>query len=173
MPIAFPPAIRGRPPIQARYLINNPFVVQVNPNVNEPGVRFTSATLNGGKSKAVTRPNPRSPGVNFAKAFLRSDIEPRPQILTDARLSKGKDGTQRVKLAGVSRDSAGAALASCQIMIFRSVDKVLIAETTSDGSGVWSVEVPAGSQPFFLVEYKDGVTPVAGTSLNTLLPELV
>lgn len=75
----------------------------------------------------------------------------------------------RFTLSGISRDANGAVLASCQVLVFRTYDKVLAAETTSDGSGVWSVIVDR-LQRHFYVEYKDGSTPVFGTSLNDRMP---
>lgn len=75
----------------------------------------------------------------------------------------------RFVISGVSRDATGAALAGCQVLVFRTYDKVLAAETTSDGSGAWSVTVDR-QQWHFLVEYKAGEPPVFGTSPNTLSP---
>lgn len=75
----------------------------------------------------------------------------------------------RFTFSGVSRDSAGAVLASCQVLIFRTYDNVLAAQTTSDGSGAWSVIV-ARQQRHFFVEYKVGAPDVFGTSLNDRVP---
>lgn len=169
MPVAFPPGLRGHPAIQAKSLIQKPFDYIPAPNMGNPGVRFTFDTLDGGLGKIIAMPNSRSPGVNFAKVYLQHDSEPRPQVFTDAKLFKENDGALRTALTGVSRDSTGAALGACQIMAFRTVDKLLVGETISDGSGNWSLDLLV-TGPFFLVEYKDGGTPVAGTSLNTLTP---
>ena len=83
--------------------------------------------------------------------------------------SRSKGVTSNPTLTGISRDSAGAPTGTCQILAFCTVNKTLAGETTSDASGNWSMVVLT-SGPFFLVEYKDGGTPVAGSSLNTLLP---
>jgi hypothetical protein len=80
-------------------------------------------------------------------------------------------GYERLSLAGVSRDSAGAALATCTVKIFRTVNDTKAFETTSDGSGNWSIpDVGVEPGPFYYVEYKTGSPDRAGTSLNTNLP---
>ena len=78
-------------------------------------------------------------------------------------------GFLNMTLSGVSRDSSGATMGSCRVMIFRTEDKAFVVETTSDASGNWSVNLMRGG-PFFLVEYKAGVPALAGTSVNTLAP---
>jgi len=70
-------------------------------------------------------------------------------------------------LSGLSKDSAGAILGNCQVLVFRTESKVLVAETISDAAGAWSVGVPDVG-PYFLVEYKVGSPDVAGSSVNTL-----
>ena len=66
-------------------------------------------------------------------------------------------------LAGVSRDSAGAALGLCTVELYHG--KVMVAGTTSDASGNYSFVNP-GSGPFFVVMRKAGV---AGISDETLI----
>jgi hypothetical protein len=75
----------------------------------------------------------------------------------------------RFTLSGVSRDANGDVLAGCQVLVFRTYDNVLTAQTTSDGSGVWSVTVDRLQRHFF-VEYKAGTPDVFGTSLNDRMP---
>ena len=75
----------------------------------------------------------------------------------------------RFTFAGVSRDSTGAALANCQVLVFRTYDNVLVATTTSDGSGNWSVIVDRQQRHYF-VEYRAGTPDVFGTSLNDRVP---
>jgi hypothetical protein len=78
-------------------------------------------------------------------------------------------GFLNMSLSGVSKDSAGANLGSCNVMIFRTEDKSFVGQTTSDASGNWSVPLMKGG-PFFTVAYKAGSPDVAGTTLNTLTP---
>jgi hypothetical protein len=85
-------------------------------------------------------------------------------------------GYERLSLAGVSRDSAGAALGTCVVKIFLTVNDVKQFEKTSDGSGNWSVadsELGANPGPFYYVEYKVGSPDRAGTSINTNVPTKV
>jgi hypothetical protein len=80
-------------------------------------------------------------------------------------------GNLSMILGGVSRDSAGNVLGSCRVMVFRTEDNSFVTETTSDASGIWSIQLLVGG-PFFLVAYKSGGPDVAGTSLNTIVPEV-
>ena len=169
MPIAFPPAVRGHPRIQAKGLIQKPFDYVPAPNMGNPNYRFNVSTLKGGMGKVFPRANPRSPGVNFAKAFSLYNVETRPQHLTDPRLWLEDEGTLNMSLTYVSRDSTGAPLAGCTIMVFRTQDRSFVGETVSDGSGNWTLPMLKGG-PFFTVEYLAGSPDRAGTSVNTLTP---
>ena len=71
-------------------------------------------------------------------------------------------------ISGVTRDSTGAALGSCRVEMFRTGGDVFVADTTSDGSGVFSITTPNNSGTFYLVAYKPGSPDVAGTTVNTL-----
>lgn len=89
--------------------------------------------------------------------------------VSDKRVYNRVIGTLNMSLSGVSKNAAGEPLGFCQILVFRTEDKSLVAETVSDAAGIWSVPLMKGG-PFFLVEYKAGAPDVAGTSLNTLVP---
>ena len=154
----------------AKNLIQKPFDFVPAPNMGNPNYRFTSETLgSGGRGKIFPSANPRNPGVNFAFAFRAALVEPVSQPLKDARRYLEEDGTLNMSLSGVTRDSTGAALGLCRVMIFRTEDMSFVTETTSDASGVWSVSLLKGG-PFFEVCYKAGSPDVSGTSLNTLAP---
>lgn len=72
-------------------------------------------------------------------------------------------------IAGITKDATGAALGGCTVKLYRSLDDVMIATMVSDAStGAYSFDNPA-SGPFYVVAYKTGATPVAGTTLNTLV----
>ena len=75
-------------------------------------------------------------------------------------------GQQNNRIIGISRDSAGAALGNCTVKVFRTSDDVLVASTTSDGSGNWTA-YPNQQGPYYFVEYKAGAPDVFGTSPNT------
>lgn len=169
MPIAFPPQSRGSVFDDITLLYRKPFDVVPAPNMGRPGVRFNAQSLSPGIPLTKARPNVRRLGTMYAAVTNTATINPVNVPVTDGRVFNRVQANLNMSLSGVSRDSTGAALASCQVLVFRTEDKTLVAETTSDASGNWSISLLKGG-PFFLVEYKDGGTPVAGTSINTLAP---
>lgn len=83
-------------------------------------------------------------------------------------------GTGRWQLVGVTRDSAGAALGNCDVIVFEvgrlAVNGApVVARTASDGSGNYTVEVPT-NVAYQVMSYKAGAPDVAGVTLNTLTP---
>lgn len=70
-------------------------------------------------------------------------------------------------IAGVTKDSAGAPLASCAVVVFRTGDNSVAAQGSSDGSGNYSLGA-SNSIPHYVVAYKPGSPDVAGTTVNTL-----
>jgi len=76
--------------------------------------------------------------------------------------------TKNEQIVGVSRDSAGAALGSCVVKLFRTTNDALAAQVTSDASGNFTFNNP-GSGPFYIVCYKAGSPDVSGTGLNTIV----
>jgi Carboxypeptidase regulatory-like domain len=65
-------------------------------------------------------------------------------------------------LIGVSRDSAGAALAGCTVELYHG--KKMIAGTTSDGSGNYRFDNP-GSGPFRVIFDKTGMAGLTSENL--------
>lgn len=169
MPISFPVMPIGRPAIQAKNLIQKPFDVIPAPNMGNPGFRFMADTLGSGRGKIYPRASACNPGVSEGKVFAIASIDRRPNPLKDNALWKELQGTLRMTMSGITRDSAGAILGTCRVMIFRTEDNSFVAETVSDGSGAWSIVLLKGG-PFFQVCYKVGAPDLAGTSLNTLVP---
>jgi hypothetical protein len=89
--------------------------------------------------------------------------------MTNGRVFPNYNGALRMALSGITRDSAGAALGNCRVMIFRTEDMSFVGELTSDGSGAWLLDMMKGG-PFFRVAYKVGSPDVAGTSRNDIVP---
>jgi hypothetical protein len=119
------------------------------------------------------QPNQQSFGVPFQARTNNAIVNPVNEPFTINTLPFTRVmGVVNMVLSGVSRDSAGATLGLCRVMIFRTEDKAFVMETTSDASGNWSVSLLVGG-PFFLVEYLAGAPDRAGTSLNTLAPAVV
>jgi hypothetical protein len=72
-------------------------------------------------------------------------------------------------ITGVTKDTAGAAIASATVRLFRASDDALIATTTSDGSGNYSFTVADTSTLYWLEAYKSGSPDIAGTTVRTLV----
>lgn len=170
MPIAFPIPQRGASVSSIFKGFQNQFVRVPAVNQAQIGTPFSS-------EKPTTFTEARSRHRNFrnlGKQFVQVGSMARPNPVntpqTDQRLFKRVfaygDGNR--ELRGVSRDSVGAILGNCRVMIFRTEDMSFVKETTSDASGAWAVSMMAGG-PFFYVEYKAGAPDVAGTSKNTLV----
>lgn len=71
-------------------------------------------------------------------------------------------------ISGVTRDSAGAALGSCAVHLFRTADDVEMDMLTSDANGNFEFRAPAPAQNYYVVAYLPGSPDVAGTTVNTL-----
>ena len=82
------------------------------------------------------------------------------------KLSK-RGNTMRV-IAGVTKDSSGAALGGCTVNLFLTSTNQIVATVISDADGNYSFSV-ASSNPYYAVSYKAGSPDVAGTTLNTLV----
>lgn len=177
MPIAFPPSDRG-PDWDWASRLQEPDLYQCAPNLAAVGEEFMADHLSPGlpgDAPLINRAvNLCNPGVDYEMPEFMVGAQPClvlvPAPAADARFSVLQfNNSSNLFLIGISRSSTGAVLGNCQVMVFRTEDRSLVAETTSDGSGNWSVSLMKGG-PFFLVEYKAGVPDVAGTSVNTLVP---
>jgi hypothetical protein len=73
-----------------------------------------------------------------------------------------------IVITGVTRDSAGVALANCALNLFRSDTEQLIQRLTSDGSGNFTTNPVGLGIQYQIDAYKVGSPDVAGTTLNTL-----
>ncbi len=75
----------------------------------------------------------------------------------------------RLTISGVTRDSAGTALGSCVVALYRTLDDVMIEEVTSDATtGAFSFSSVGPAQGYYAVAYKVGSPDTAGTTVNTL-----
>lgn len=84
------------------------------------------------------------------------------------------ESTQRWVIAGVTRDSAGAALGNCAVIAFETGRLTkdgtpVVAQTISDGSGNYSVDVPMNTL-YELTAYLVGSPDRAGVTINTVTP---
>ncbi|CAB4144987.1 hypothetical protein UFOVP891_61 [uncultured Caudovirales phage] len=71
-------------------------------------------------------------------------------------------------ISGVTKDSAGTALAACVVDMFNTVTDVKCDSVTSDAAGVYESRALNGCSPYYAVAYKAGSPDVAGTTVNTL-----
>ena len=81
-------------------------------------------------------------------------------------------GLANWQIIGVTRDSAGLILPFCIVDLFVAGSDQLRAAVTSDALGQFTFANP-GTGPFYLVAYKQGSPDVAGTTVNTLMPEIL
>jgi hypothetical protein len=178
--IPFPPALLGWSYIFAKSLIQKPFNYIPAPNLGNPNYRFNSSTLNGGMGKllSLSIANLQNPGnlpdrIQIGEQSATTPAVPTVNSVVDASIIFTKLlPAYNQQLTGVSRDQYGVPLANCLVSVFRSFDKVLVAETTSDNQGNWQVAgLGTYSGPFFLVEYKAVANQpdLFGTSLRTLV----
>ena len=75
----------------------------------------------------------------------------------------------RIRIYGVTKDSAGAVLGNCVVDLFRTATDVLVESTVSDGSGNYSFLTATPAAQHYVVAYKAGAPDVAGTTVNTLV----
>lgn len=86
-------------------------------------------------------------------------------------------GTERWQITGVTRDGAGAPLGNCRVVMLE-VGRIavgqapVVAETVSDGSGNYSIEV-ALNGAHQAIAYLDGSPDRAGISIDALVPAQV
>lgn len=177
MPIAFPPSRRGNPFDRWQWQRGaKPAQQQVPPNLAKVGFPFTENALAPGVPHA-RRPNLTCLGSPYTDVTMTSQVNPARFLIMPSSVHNGvadvfnrSTGLLRTVFSGISRDSTGVVLGNCTVLLFRTSDNVLMAQTTSDALGAWTIDVMLVGGPFFLVEYKAGAPDVAGTSLNTLTP---
>jgi hypothetical protein len=79
-------------------------------------------------------------------------------------------GTITAFISGITKDQNSTPLGSCVLNLFLTSNNTLVASTTSDGSGNYTLTFNATiTGPFYIVAYKAGSPDVAGTSVNTLV----
>lgn len=73
------------------------------------------------------------------------------------------------RIAGVTRNSAGAAIGLCQVQLFRTSDDVFFDEIQSDAAGNFEFRGASLPTNYYLVAYLAGSPDVMGTTVNTLV----
>ena len=72
-------------------------------------------------------------------------------------------------IAGVTRDSTGAALGSCVVDLMLTATDSKIDGVVSDSTGAYSFKSGQYGKTYYVVAYKAGSPDRAGTSVNTLV----
>jgi hypothetical protein len=90
------------------------------------------------------------------------------------RINPFVQNTARFQLTGTTYDYNSAALASCRVVVLETSrinvgGSPVVAETTSDGSGNYSIEVPSNTS-FQIIAYKAGSPDVAGVTRSDVVP---
>lgn len=81
-------------------------------------------------------------------------------------------GLPALAIVGVTRDSAGAPLGSCEVELYRRAQDqtqgVYVARVVSDGSGNFTFSPVGLGQLYQHIAYKPGAPDVAGVSVRTV-----
>ena len=72
-------------------------------------------------------------------------------------------------ISGVTKDSTGTPIASCDVELFETGSEQFLQKTTSDGSGNYSFVVRSNSSNYWVRAYKVGAPDVAGTTINNIV----
>ena len=72
-------------------------------------------------------------------------------------------------ITGITKDSTGTLIASCDVELFETGSEKFLRKTTSDGSGNYSFIVPNNSSNYWVRAYKVGAPDVTGTTINNIV----
>jgi hypothetical protein len=182
MPVQFPcPTGPVRGYIEARWWKNQSkaFNAVPAPSMARANVKFAQKcpcsgqpgwSLDPGKSTYEYRAvNLRQLNTAYDASISKSTVNPAQNAFAVFDNISSNDrvlGAQNIRIVGISRAATGAALGACEVKVFTALGDVLVASTTSDGSGNWTA-YPNLPGPYYFVEYKAGAPDVFGTSPNT------
>lgn len=86
-----------------------------------------------------------------------------------ARIDMLEAGAYAYGFTGVTRDQYGSPLGGVNVRLFRTSNSLLVATTTSDSAGNFTVATPYYPDAHFLVYQKTGSPDVQGASVFTLV----
>lgn len=118
--------------------------------------RFPQRVGIGGRYREPERRDAALPGGRY------QEPDKKPQQLFRSVKFRGA-----FEIAGVSRDSAGAAIGDCEVGLFHAASDVLRARTVSDGAGAFTFRVGDNSDYYYVRAYKTGAPDLAGITVNT------
>lgn len=132
-------------------------------------VRLTSHNMTaalsfvGAVTKATSRELPAA-SLSFVGAVAKQTA----RAVAGTLSFSGARSDNSVVISGTTKDSAGVALGSCTVHLFRTSSDVEVAETVSDATtGAYSLRI-ASSADHYAVAYKAGSPDRAGTTKNDL-----
>lgn len=72
-------------------------------------------------------------------------------------------------ITGVTRNSAGTPIGSCNVFVFRTANDTLVAQGVSDSvTGIYLLPVPSYTDNLFVVAYRADAPDIFGTTVNWL-----
>jgi hypothetical protein len=76
----------------------------------------------------------------------------------------------KLRITGVTKDSAGTILGGCEVTLHRTVDHYPLETITSNPvTGAYEFSTVGLAQNYYVVSYKAGSPDVSGASVNTLI----
>lgn len=141
--------------------------------------------LNGTKGVAFPAPVPfktpaDKPFVSFIPAIVTRPILFKLAFATNGAKQLGRPLPMRafgsaplpaisMLITGVTKDSVGIVLGSCEVTLYQTIDDVKVQSTISDPvTGAYTL-VASPAISYYIVAYKAGSPDVAGTTVNTLV----
>ena len=161
----FPPSPPPRDDRQANrinWLLMRRLFFNPNSFIRQAPVNIDARSAVGGLVKAQQKPKAAPQRSTPVLPWDYGDAPTEPAVVHQLKPYPPKAWT----ISGVTKDSTGAVLGSCQVIVFRTSDNTVIATTTSDANGNYSVNV--GQSDHYGVAYKAGSPDVAGTTVNTV-----
>jgi hypothetical protein len=154
-------------------LATKAFDVVPAPSISRVGYSFNNLQTNSGYALDPGLSVRRATNVRRFSTMYQAPTQtavvnqasPISQIFDETNSFDRDLGQQNERITGISYDKFGAVLGGCEVKVFREADDVLVATTTSDGSGNWTA-YPNQPGPYYFRERKAGAPNVFGTSDN-------
>ena len=118
--------------------------------------------------KAFDGTNEHYPGLKSENPMSVAASGDGVQFLAIQKTVIWEEAFKMFSLSGQTLDASSAALGNCMVEAFSTQTDQKVGQTTSDGSGLYSIQVGFNSSNFYMVAYKPGSPDVAGTTVNTL-----
>jgi hypothetical protein len=117
--------------------------------------------------KSVVPPRVATPQVTVLLQTRRRD---QTTLERDRAQIRSQRAPLAWRIAGITRDANGNALAGCVVKLYRTVDDAVMGVTVSDAAGKYAFTLLVQPGTYYVVAYLAGSPDVAGTTVNTLTP---